>query len=196
MVRKKSYDRDEAVGKAMHAFWERGFSNLGVREIEQRTGINRFALQTEFGGKGGLFVESLNAYLDLSRQTALKHLQTGGLDAIEAFFRSLTHEETDDPRNAGCLMVNTVIENADLKLVDVQDLTRSHYEGMQTQLERALREAQDQGEITVGFDIPSAAVTLLTLAMGMEVYIRMNGSVDAARPQGAFVEQLINGWRK
>ena len=75
MARAKSYDREVAVEAAMLAFWRKGYGALGVREIESETSINRFALQTDFGGKQGLFLEALQKYLAISDETALKPLQ-------------------------------------------------------------------------------------------------------------------------
>lgn len=194
MVRKKSYDRSQAINRAMHAFWAKGFSNLGVREIGRETGINRFALQTEFGGKQGLFTETLNAYLTLSK-AILKPLEDGGLRAITVFFRELTTGVDGDPRNAGCLMVNTVIENADMGMEAVREITCAHYDNMQRMFESALETARTTGEVDEDFDIPGAAVTLLTVAMGIEVFVRMKGNVNAARSQGDFIIHEIEGWR-
>lgn len=195
MARAKSYDREVAVEAAMLAFWKKGYGALGVREIESETGINRFALQTDFSGKQGLFLEALQKYLTISDETALKPLQSGGIDALVSFFRQLAKGEDEDPRDAGCLMVNTVIENANLGIDEVNDITTKHYENMQKMFELALGWAQDEGEISRTFDIPAAAKMLLTFAMGVEVYIRMNGSVDIASVQVEFLIQQIETWK-
>ena len=55
MPRERKLTIEEAIEKSMFAFWEHGFG-LGVRNLEQITGINRFMLQTELGGKEGLFL--------------------------------------------------------------------------------------------------------------------------------------------
>ncbi|WP_282096786.1 TetR/AcrR family transcriptional regulator [Epibacterium ulvae] len=195
MARAKSYDREIAVEAAMLAFWRKGYGALGVREIESETSINRFALQTDFGGKKGLFLEALQKYLAISDETALKPLQSGGLTALISFFRQLTRGEADDPRDGGCLMVNTVIENANLGIDEVSDLTNNHYNNMQRMFELALGWAQEAGELPQDFDRTSAAKMLLTFAMGVEVYVRMNGSVSAASSQVEFLVSQIESWR-
>jgi AcrR family transcriptional regulator len=195
MARKKSYDRQEAVNAAMLAFWAKGFGSLGVREIEQQTGINRFALQTEFGGKQGLFLEALEAYLELSRQSVLRALKRGSLSGIKEFLDTLVTPVENDPRNLGCLMVNTAIENADLEITDVQELVDRHYENMHALFEDALLEARKAGALPVDFDVAGAARTLLTFSIGLEVYVRMHKDMRAAREQVAFMKKQIDGWR-
>ncbi len=195
MARAKSYDREVAVEAAMLAFWRKGYGALGVREIESETSINRFALQTDFGGKQGLFLEALQRYLEISADTALKPLQSGGLNALIAFFRQLAQGDAEDPRDEGCLMVNTVIENSYLEIDEVRDVTTNHYNNMQRMFELALGWAQEAGEITRDFERSSAAKMLLTFAMGVEVYVRMNGSVSAASTQVEFLVSQIESWR-
>ncbi|WP_298357830.1 TetR family transcriptional regulator [uncultured Litoreibacter sp.] len=195
MARAKNYDREKAVEAAMLAFWKKGYGALGVREIESETSINRFALQTDFGGKQGLFLEALQKYLEISDETALKPLQSGGLTALISFFRQLAHGEAEDPRDGGCLMVNTVIENANLGIDDVSELTARHYSNMQRMFELALGWAQEEGELAHDFDLSSAAKMLLTFAMGVEVYVRMNGTVSAASAQVEFLVSQIESWR-
>lgn len=202
MARQKSYDRKEAVDVAMKTFWQKGYTNVGVRQIERETSINRFALQTEFGGKEGLFLEALDSYLKLSQETALLPLVGRGLDGICEFFELLVSSpdtegqgESQDPRKYGCLMVNTVIENADIGSQNIQKITTAHYDGMQKSFEQCLGIAKLQGELKPQFDVVAAARYLLTFAMGIEVYVRMNGTVDAAREQVDFAMAEVNNWR-
>ncbi|MDQ2090596.1 TetR/AcrR family transcriptional regulator [Marimonas arenosa] len=194
MARRKSYDRDSAVTAAMHTFWARGYSNTGVRQIERETGINRFALNTEFNGKTGLFLEALNAYLAMSRETMLKDLSAGGLDGIRAFLKGLVKGGASDPRRYGCLMVNTVIENADLGLEEVRAIATAHFDALQASFEDALRMAKQNSELPLEFDIPAAARTLLTFSMGVEVFVRMQEDLGAAQQQVDFLLSLIDRW--
>lgn len=195
MARTKSYNRDSAVEAAMVAFWKHGFGSIGVRQLEAETSINRFALQTDFGGKQGLFLEALERYLTISDENALKPLKVGGLDALIGFFQQLVEGEDGDPKNTGCLMVNTVIENADLKIEEVEKITTAHYENMLKMFEFTLRCAQNREEIRPDFDLTGASRMLLTFAMGVEVYIRMKSDLNAAKEQVEFLISEIEGWR-
>lgn len=89
MPRPKSYDRDEAIRKARDAFWESGYGALGVRDLETRSGINRFALKNDFGGKEQLFVECLDSYHAESEEWVLAPMRRGGLGAIRTMIANL-----------------------------------------------------------------------------------------------------------
>ncbi|MEO1231790.1 MAG: TetR/AcrR family transcriptional regulator [Myxococcota bacterium] len=196
MARKKTYDRREAVERAMLAFLEKGYSNLGVREIEQRTGINRFALQTAFGGKEGLFTEALSAYLEASRAMAERNLAPGGLDAIADFFRERLEGRDDDPRNSGCLIVNTVIENAALGMDGPRERIHAFYADLEQGFRRALERGRERGEVDEALDLEGAALSLVTFAMGIGVFVRLGGHLDAARRQGEFAIGELQRWKK
>ena len=195
MARKKSYDRDEALLRARNAFWQDGYAQMGVRELGEKTGINRFALQTEFGGKQGLFLEVLDRYADAASTDIVAPMLVGGLDAIEAFFDALTTQQPDDPRDMGCLMVNTVVENAGSPDPDIARATSAHYDNMLRGFRAALGNARTKGELVDNLDIDAAAAHLLAVGMGIQVYVRNAGAVRHSAPQMPFVRSLLNSWR-
>lgn len=127
MPRPKSYDRQEAVEKACLAFWEHGFQALGVRELEQQTGINQFAIRSEFGGKEGLLVEALNHYADAAIANEMAPMKDGGLPEVIAFIRGLVTPGSMTSSPFGCLMVNTGVENARLKSPALEEATRNYW---------------------------------------------------------------------
>lgn len=195
MPRPKNYDRPTALAKARDAFWQYGYDALGVRAIEELTGLNRFAIQTDFGGKEGLFLEALSLYGDEAIEHIMEPMRAGGLSAIKQFFIDATTMHKNDPRIFGCLMVNTVIENASHNREKLKKQTDSHYAGMLNAFRAALSNARDAGDIAEDFDIEEAAPFLLSLAMGIQVYIRMTGSLSSARHQANMALKTIDTWQ-
>ncbi len=196
MPRKKSYSHEEALSNATKVFWEQGYEHLGVRALGERTGVNRFALQTEFGGKQGLFLEVLDNYATDVEALLLKPLRAGGLAAIKAFFEKLTSQTPEGPRDFGCLMVNTVIENAGLDDPEIRAKTDSHYAGVLAALEQALHNARERGEIAADFEIKPAAEYLLASAMGIQVFVRNRGSVASATALGRIAIGVVTSWER
>ncbi len=196
MPRAKNYVRSSAVEKARDAFWQFGYDALGVRAIEELTGLNRFAIQTEFGGKEGLFLEALELYAQTAIEHIIEPISAGGLPAIKQFFNQTATLQKDDPRVFGCLMVNTVIENAAHNHPELKKHTDAHYARMLGAFSAALNNAKDAGDIGEDFNIEEAASFLLSLAMGIQVYIRMTGSVCAARHQAGMALKTIDSWQK
>jgi len=196
MPRPKNYDRSTALEKARDAFWQYGYDALGVRAIEQLTGLNRFAIQTDFGGKQGLFLEALEHYAQAAITHIIEPIRAGGLSEIKHFFTKIATLQKQDPRVFGCLMVNTVIENAAHNHLELKKRTDAHYARMLDAFKSALGNARDAGDIAEDFDTEEAASFLLSLAMGMQVHIRMTGSVTSVRHQAHMAVKTIDSWQK
>ncbi len=195
MPRAKTYDRSTALEKARDAFWQYGYDALGVRTIEELTGLNRFAIQTDFGGKEGLFIEALELYAETMIEQIIIPMSAGGLTEIKQFFTDAIALHDNDPRIYGCLMVNTVVENAAHNHLELKKRTDAHYARLLDAFCSALSNARNAGEIADDFDIEEAASFLLGLAMGIQVYIRMTGSVSTAQHQVAMALKTIETWQ-
>ena len=61
MGRKKSYDREELVAKAMEIFRDHGFASTSTQMLVEGLGVNRYSLYAEFGSKQALFDEAVVA---------------------------------------------------------------------------------------------------------------------------------------
>ena len=62
MGRKKQYDRDDLIGKAMEIFRDHGFAGTSTQMLVDGLGVNRFSLYAEFGSKQALFDAALERY--------------------------------------------------------------------------------------------------------------------------------------
>ena len=51
MGRPKGYDRETVLLAARDLFWEQGYERTSIADLEERTGLNRSSLYTEFGSK-------------------------------------------------------------------------------------------------------------------------------------------------
>lgn len=172
MPRHKSYDRDEALELACRAFWEHGYQALGVRELEQLTGLNKFAIRSEFGGKEGLYLEALNFYTNAALETGLGPLRDGGVDAIVRFLEGLVAEGSDMSSPWGCLMVNTGVENLRVRSDLLAQATNHYWQTLETHLLTALRNAQAQGELARSLAVDDLAKGMVSAVMGVHAQNR------------------------
>lgn len=60
--RPRSFDRDQALRKALEVFWTRGYGPATVAELCAAMGINPPSLYAAFGNKDALFLEALRHY--------------------------------------------------------------------------------------------------------------------------------------
>lgn len=72
MARKKKYNEEEVVEKAMNIFWKNGYKATSMKMLEEEMGINKFSIYASFGSKNGLFIESLKQYKLRVNDTVLK----------------------------------------------------------------------------------------------------------------------------
>ncbi len=79
MGRAREFDVDEAVDRALHLFWSKGYEGTSLSDLTEALGINRPSLYSAFGSKEGLFTRALARYV--SQNTAGV---AGALDAPTA----------------------------------------------------------------------------------------------------------------
>jgi TetR/AcrR family transcriptional repressor of nem operon len=109
--RKKEYNEDVVVEKAMNLFWRNGYETTSMLMLEKEMGINKFSIYSSFGNKHGLFLESLKSY---KRKVnfifeELKN-SNNGIEDIKNFFYNSVRICTVKGNEKGCLLTNTYNE--------------------------------------------------------------------------------------
>ena len=111
MARKKEYNEQEVIEKAMALFWRNGYETTSVRMLEKEMGINQFSIYSSFDNKQGVFLESIKHYKDKIRCITDKlKKSSNGVEGIKQFFYDFIAFSKDDKGCKGCLLVNTVNE--------------------------------------------------------------------------------------
>jgi AcrR family transcriptional regulator len=167
MGRKKTYDREEVLGNAMDLFWEAGFEGAHLSELVEATGLNRFGLYKEFGGKEGLFEEALTRYLALGRDVYQEHLgrEPKGLENIRSYFSAIQF----GPDYHGCFMINTLTEKYVVSARAFEMAKKFSSLAERLYLEN-LKAAKSSGELADETDVQILAKLLLTIDQGMAIY--------------------------
>jgi TetR/AcrR family transcriptional regulator, copper-responsive repressor len=60
--RPRSFDRDQALERAMHVFWRQGYEATSVNDLTKAMDINPPSLYAAFGDKEHLYLEALERY--------------------------------------------------------------------------------------------------------------------------------------
>ncbi len=112
MPRKKNYDENVALEKAMLVFWEKGYKGITTRELAQAMGINQFSLYASFENKEELFNRALAHYHETIIEQGMilpfsgEHLT---LDDLRCFLEQLVDTSESDYPN-GCFMCASMID--------------------------------------------------------------------------------------
>ncbi len=169
--RPPSFEREAALAAATHLFWERGYDNVGLSDLEAATGLNRSSIYNTFGSKEALFAEALRHYSMALADGMLQSLEqgSGGLDDLEAFLHAL-RRHLSTHAGKGCFMVNTMAAFQDMP-GDVADLAGAYVTRFLKAARAALARAVTRGEIAEK-DIGKDAEMLLGVVLGANLLAR------------------------
>lgn len=111
MSRKKEYNEDAVVEKAMNLFWRNGYESTSMQMLEKGMGINKFSIYSSFGSKHGLFLESLKSYKRKVNSIFEEFKNSNeGVEDIKNFFYNSVRICSEDGNEKGCLVTNTYNE--------------------------------------------------------------------------------------
>ena len=73
----KSFDEDAVLGRAMEAFWARGYAGTSMRDLVARMGVGRASIYATYGNKRSLFIKALKRYDSRHRRDWTDRLHFG-----------------------------------------------------------------------------------------------------------------------
>lgn len=169
MARNKGYIREDVLDAATRTFWVKGFRGTSVSALVAATGLNKHSMYQEFGGKEGLFRESIDYYVH--RMSTVRNSiliqQPLGIQNIEAFFRRMI-DHASSSECPGCMLVNSAIEKELLEKEAFIQI-KNYLARIEELFYQCLTAAQANGEITQEKDCCTLATFLFTFANGMMV---------------------------
>lgn len=178
MARPKAYQQEQVLDRAVECFWQRGYNATSMKHLEVATGLTPGSLYNSFGSKDGLFLASLDHYIDsviggrIGRylSPANTDYQNSPLQGIEDFIHS-----GFDPGPAelclGCLVVNSSIELGPHD-VEVRKRTTAAMRRVMAALQYSLEVAQDKGQLDCKVDAKQRAQSIGLMFNGMLVQWR------------------------
>lgn len=190
--RPREFDRDEALGRAMEVFWERGYAGASIRALTDAMGLNPPSLYGAFGSKEQLFREALALYNRLegaATERALREEPTARR-AIEAMLRDNVEVYLDPRKPTGCM----IVLSATAPTPDNEEL-RSHLAALRRETHRLIRARLERGvadgDIDARVDLEALAAYLNTVHEGLSIQARDGTSRDELH---AVVTCALAGW--
>lgn len=182
MPRHKEFDPDEALGKAMHVFWRKGYEGTSIQDLVEAMGINRFSLYATFGDKHALYLAAVERYRRTVVEERLRQLEQSpdGLAAIRRYFAGVVDFLFGQEHARGCFCTNAAIEMATHDRATAA-LVAAHQKRMNTAFHQVLLRASQRGEIQKHQDLSELAVFLTSVTQGLAVVGK--ASLDRAAMQ-------------
>jgi TetR/AcrR family transcriptional repressor of nem operon len=151
----------------MDIFWKLGFEGAHLSTLVEVTGLNRFSLYKEFGGKEGLFEEALERYLAEARDFYAKYLdhEPYGLDNIRSYFSAIHY----GPNYYGCFTIHTLIEK-NVVSPKAFEMVKTFSRDTEILYLKNLEAAKSQEELPKGLPMEIMAKLLLSFDQGLAIY--------------------------
>jgi AcrR family transcriptional regulator len=187
-----SFDREAALEKAMHVFWERGYEAASIADLTSAMGITPPSLYTAFGDKERLFLEAIEAYGKGPGAFGARALaeEPTARRAVQRLLEEAAAALTQDCHPLGCMMVMAAT-NCSVAAGHVQAaLARRRALGVET-MQARIQRGIDEGELPAGTDAAALANFYATIYQGMSMQAKDGASRDSLL---ASVEMAMRSW--
>jgi TetR/AcrR family transcriptional repressor of nem operon len=188
MARPRGFDEDAVLEAAGAAFWSKGYEATSTRDLVRSTGLTQPSLYNAFGDKRGLYLRSLEYYLQHTLRERIERLEKTASPAqsITLFFHEVIERAITDPDMRGCMLINSALELSSDDEV-FRETVSTEIADIRTFFHRALVAAKESGEIASVVPAEDAASHLLATLIGIRVLARvkpkyqlMSGAVSPA----------------
>jgi AcrR family transcriptional regulator len=175
--RPRSFDRDEALERAMLVFWRYGYETTSLNELTTAMGITPPSLYSAFGDKEQLFLEAVERYLagPGGAQKGIFSDAPTARDAIERLLEATAIEQTRSCHPPGCLVVTSALNcspaSAHVEAALVK-LRKAIQASIRVRLERGVRE----GDLPADTNASALATFYVVVTQGMAIQARDGAS--------------------
>jgi TetR/AcrR family transcriptional regulator, copper-responsive repressor len=146
--RPRAYDPDDALARAIDAFWDAGFAATSLDDLTLATGMNRPSLYGAFGDKQALYGRALDLYRARTREALGEAL--GGDRPLRLALRNVYDTAIEiylsgDKGARGCFIISTAVAQAVTDSVTraaLADTLREIEGGLAARIARAKREGE------------------------------------------------------
>ena len=176
MARPAEFDRTKALEAAMKLFWARGYSATSLPDLLTAMGIARSSFYASFKTKRALFMECLELFGDRTLDIVDKDASNLPAAALpRAFFEATLLDVSQRKVNQGCMMVNTVLELADVDQ-ELNQLATRKLDAIENAFALAFEQAQQEHQLNTTRSAQELASLVMTINLGLRVQSRQKQS--------------------
>ena len=189
--RPREFDRDQALERAMLAFWRRGYEGTSMADLVQALGIASARIYAAFGSKQDLFREAVQHYEAGDGGFADRAMaqEPRVRDALARVLRDAVATYTDDAHPLGCMVVTAATNCAEENEAVAAWLAEHRRQRTQSLIDR-LQRALDEGELRAGTDVQALGDFYATQLHGISVQAR-----DGV-PRQRLIAPVNPAWRR
>lgn len=171
MGRTKEFVVEEALGKALKVFWDKGYEAASIADLSDGMGIQRASLYSTFGSKAELYEAALLEY-QANGMAYTETVLAQGSDPLDSFRKLLeTAIPKPDCPNHGCFCTNASVELAPHD-PQIAQLLSSHFDKVSQRLAKVAAAGQATGQIPITLNPMDVGAYVLTCLQGLHVVSR------------------------
>jgi AcrR family transcriptional regulator len=191
--RPRSFDRDDALRRAAHLFWQYGFSGTSTRMLTAALGISSSSLYSAFGTKDTLFGEAVRTYAlryraiydrATAEPTLSRVIERLLMDSVAEFTRT-------DEGHPGCLTSSAVMADAPTTL-DVRSYVADLQRSDEARLEARIEQAVLDGDLPATVKIAPLADLVQTVWQGLSARAELGASREELAGVAKLATTLIS----
>jgi AcrR family transcriptional regulator len=180
--RQRSFDKDNALEKAMLVFWQKGYPGTSLTDLTNVMAINKSSLYAAFGNKERLFDQAIEFYLNkhgVVHSAELIKKELSLKDRVRNYLLSIAQMVTNQALPTGCLICHATSEIAGSCLPEnsaknINDINQKTISRLTTFFE----EEQHRGNLLAQNSPKIIANYILTLQFGLAVSARNGSSME------------------
>ena len=168
--RPRSFDKDEALKKAMYVFWEKGYEGTSMADLIESIGMKAPSLYAAFGNKDAIFKEVVTHYLPIVThgQLSILHNTAGIYDAVEKTLNECVRLFTSKENPHTCLIMTAAINASPEHQEHVESLRELRKEYKRNWIKRFER-AEKEGQLKADLTPQQLAEYFVTVIQGMSL---------------------------
>jgi AcrR family transcriptional regulator len=176
--RPRSFDREDALRRAMEVFWALGYEGATLTGLQEAMGgITAPSFYAAFGSKEDLFREAVELYsktLGVPMMKALAEEPTARA-SLEALLQAAVEAFCRPGKPRGCLLVLGAINS-----MPANKSVRDHLRGLRARRQKVIQERLQrgvaEGELPSGLDLGALASFYTTVVDGLAIQARDGAS--------------------
>lgn len=190
--RPRQFDRDQALRKAMHVFWDQGFEATSLGDLTCALGLTATSIYAAFGSKELLFKEAVELYVADDGNAIWRALVKPGhcRDALRAMLCDTVRVMCSSSSPRGCLVVmgdRGISSSGETIKLYLQEWRAKARDQLRMRFARAINE----GDLALATDAAAVASMVMVFLNGISVE-----SADGVPEQEllAAVEVFLSSW--
>jgi AcrR family transcriptional regulator len=190
--RPRTFDRDEALKKAMLVFWDKGFEGTTMSDLIAAIGTQAPSVYAAFGNKDALFGEVVALYTGMFHAGPLRALNTPSdiYAAIEACLKAHIDMFTSQESASSCLLLtaaNNCSPEHQQHVVNLRNI-RGAYKGA---LQARFNKAVEDGQLVAGASPQSLTEFYATCIQGLAMRAKDGASKQELLGSSEYALQIL-----